>query len=51
MAWIYELYTDAEAMGIHSSSEAMATLIGSMGDVLAGAPEMIVLDPHSGKGL
>jgi quinol monooxygenase YgiN len=51
IAWVYELYTDADAMTIHSSSDAMAALIGALGDVLDGAPEMIVLTPHSGKGL
>ncbi|MEZ5244348.1 MAG: antibiotic biosynthesis monooxygenase [Acidimicrobiales bacterium] len=51
VAWVYELYTDAEAMTVHSSSDAMAALIGSLGDVLDGAPDMIVLTPHSGKGL
>jgi quinol monooxygenase YgiN len=42
IAWIYELYTDAEAM---------ADLIGAMGDILDGAPEMIMTVPHVGKGL
>lgn len=51
IAWVYELYTDADAMATHSSSDAMAALIGGIGDLLDGAPEMIVLDPHSGKGL
>jgi quinol monooxygenase YgiN len=51
IAWVYELYTDADAMTIHSSSDAMAALIGSLGDVLDGAPEMTVLTPHAGKGL
>jgi quinol monooxygenase YgiN len=51
IAWIYELYTDAEAMGIHSGSDAMADLIGAMGDILDGAPEMIMTVPHVGKGL
>lgn len=51
IAWVYELYTDDAAMATHSSSDAMAALIGSLGDVLDGAPEMIVLTPHSGKGL
>lgn len=51
IAWIYELYTDADAMGVHSSSAAMADLIGAMGDILDGAPEMIMTTPHVGKGL
>jgi len=51
IAWVYELYTDADAMATHSSSDAMAALLGALGDILDGAPEMIVLSPHSGKGL
>lgn len=51
IAWIYELYTDADAMSTHSSSDAMAGLLGALGDVMDGAPEMIVLTPHAGKGL
>ncbi len=51
IAWVYELYTDADAMTVHSSSDAMGALIGALGDILDGAPEMIVLTPHSGKGL
>ena len=38
-------------MATHSSSDAMAALIGALGDVLDGAPDMIVMTPHSGKGL
>jgi quinol monooxygenase YgiN len=51
VAWIYELYTDADAMTTHSSSDAMAGLLGAMGDLLDGAPDMIMLTPHVGKGL
>lgn len=51
VAWVYELYADADAMATHSSSDAMAALIGALGDVLDGAPDMIVMTPHSGKGL
>lgn len=50
VAWVYELYTDADAMGAHSSSDTMATLLGSMGDLIEDA-EMIFLQPISGKGL
>jgi quinol monooxygenase YgiN len=51
IAWVYELYTDDAAMATHSSSDAMAALIGALGDLLDGAPEMIVTTPHVGKGL
>lgn len=50
VAWVYELYTDSDAMGAHSGSETMATLLGAMGDLIENA-EMILLEPVSGKGL
>jgi len=50
IAWIYELYTDDDAMAAHSSSDAMAALFGALGDVLDGAPELIPCLPHAGKG-
>lgn len=50
-AFIFELYTDADAMTVHSSSDAMKALMGSLGDVMAGAPELIPLTPAVGKGL
>jgi len=51
VAWVYELYTDADAMGAHSSSEAMSALFGALGDLVDGAPELIMLTPVAGKGL
>lgn len=51
VAYIYELYTDSEALGVHSGSEAMKALMGALGDVMAGAPELIMLNPATGKGL
>ncbi len=51
VAWVYELYTDADAMGAHSSSEAMGALFGALGDLVDGAPELIMLTPVAGKGL
>jgi len=51
LAYIYELYTDADALGVHSGSEAMKALMGALGGVLAGAPELIMLNPATGKGL
>ncbi|MEO0492016.1 MAG: putative quinol monooxygenase [Actinomycetota bacterium] len=51
MAYIFELYTDADAMAVHSGSDAMKALMGALGDILGGAPELIMLTPDSGKGL
>ena len=50
-AYIYELYTDTDALATHGGSDAMKTLMGALGDLLAGAPEMIMLTPAAGKGL
>lgn len=51
VAWVYELYTDADAMGVHGGSDAMAALFGTLGDLLDGAPELIMTTPVAGKGL
>ena len=51
VAWVYELYTDADAMGLHGGSDAMAALFGALGDLLDGAPELIMTTPVAGKGL
>ncbi len=50
-AYIYELYTDGDALAVHSGSDAMKALMGALGDVMAGAPELIMLTPAAGKGL
>ncbi|MEM8706057.1 MAG: putative quinol monooxygenase, partial [Actinomycetota bacterium] len=47
-AYIYELYTDNDALAAHSGSDAMQALMGALGDVMAGAPELIMLSPAAG---
>jgi quinol monooxygenase YgiN len=51
VAWVYELYTDNDALTAHSGSDTMATLIGALGDTLGGAPDFLMTTPVSGKGL
>ena len=51
VAWVYELYTDADSMGLHGGSDAMQALFGAIGDMLDGAPDLIMATPVSGKGL
>ena len=51
LVWLYELYTDSDAMGAHSSSEAMAALLGVIGGLLDGEPGLHILTPVAGKGL
>ena len=48
--WMYERYSDADALGVHSSSDAMAALMGELGDLLGGAPMMVQATPVGGKG-
>lgn len=50
VVWVYELYTDADAMAAHSSSDAMAALMGELGDLVGGVPELIACTPVAGKG-
>ncbi|HUW03634.1 MAG TPA: putative quinol monooxygenase [Acidimicrobiales bacterium] len=49
--WLYELYTDSAALDAHSSSEAMAAFGASLGGLLDGALEIMLLDPVSSTGL
>ncbi len=51
VAWVYELYSDSEAMAAHSGSEAMAALFGAVGDLVAGAPEFNSVTPVLAKGV
>ena len=51
VVWVYELYTDKDAMAAHSASSAMAELFGALGDLLAGAPDLIACTPHMAKGV
>ncbi|KAA0234447.1 MAG: hypothetical protein JJLCMIEE_02645 [Acidimicrobiales bacterium] len=47
--WMYELYTDDEALAVHSSSETMAIVFGEIGPLLGAAPELIVLEAKRAK--
>jgi quinol monooxygenase YgiN len=50
--WIFELYTDADALGVHGGSEAMANCFGLLGDLFAEPPMMVMATPTAGaKGL
>lgn len=50
--WVFELYTDGDALGVHAGSPAMAELVGSFGDLLAAPAEMIMATPTAAsKGL
>ncbi len=49
--WFYELYTDAEAFGVHGQSEVMKQVGGALRDVMASRPEVTLLTPLSAKGI
>ena len=51
VVWVYEMYTDKEALGAHSGSEAMKALGPTLGPLLAGRPEINLLNPMAAKGL
>lgn len=51
VVWVFELYTDDEALGVHGGSEAVATLFAEVGDLLAEPPVMAMAEPHAAKGL
>jgi quinol monooxygenase YgiN len=48
--WMYERYSDVDALGVHSSSDGMAALMGELGGLLGGAPMMVQATPTGGKG-
>jgi quinol monooxygenase YgiN len=49
--WMYESYRDGDALQVHSSSPAMAELLGTFGGDLMGAPpELILVTPRRAKG-
>ena len=49
--WFYELYRDQAALGVHSSSDAIKEMFGSLGGLLDGAAELVISTPLGGKGL
>jgi quinol monooxygenase YgiN len=49
--WVFELYTDDAALGAHGQSPAVAELFGTLGDLLAEPPMMVMASMHAAKGL
>lgn len=49
--WVYELYTDGDALAAHSNSDGMKAAFGALGDALASAPELIMVEPTAAKGV
>ena len=49
--WIFELYSDKDALAAHAGSDAMKALGGDLAGLLAGAPMLVATTAHNGKGL
>jgi quinol monooxygenase YgiN len=50
--WIFELYSDADALAAHGQSDAIKAMGAAMGDVLAEAPALMMATPTAAsKGL
>lgn len=50
--WIFELYTDGDALGVHGGSEAMGALFGVLTPLMAEPPMMVMANPTpKSKGL
>ena len=50
VVWMFELYTDGDALATHSSSAAMAALFGDLGGLLGDGPLLVTTTPVAGKG-
>lgn len=51
LLWVFELYSDDDALGAHGQNPAVAELFGALGPLLAEPPAMHVADLHAGKGV
>jgi quinol monooxygenase YgiN len=49
--WIFEMYADDDALGVHSSSDAMKVLLNDLGGLIGDAPLMVFTTPTDAKGL
>ena len=45
----HEVYRDADALAAHRESPAVRALVGSLGELLAGPPEVTYLEPVRSK--
>ncbi|MEY3619285.1 MAG: hypothetical protein RL726_1983 [Actinomycetota bacterium] len=50
LLWMYEMYTDQDALTVHMGSEAFKALGPSIMPFIAGRPELIFVKPIGGKG-
>ena len=46
----YELYSDQDASDAHSKGEVLRAVFPKLAGLVAGAPEMIIMEPKNGHG-
>lgn len=51
VVWFYEMYTDQDALVLHSSTDAFKAMSAAMKPFVAGRPELTFLKPIGGKGI
>ena len=49
--YFFELYRDGEALAIHGKGDGMKEAMGAFGGLLAGRPEITLMNPVAAKGL
>jgi quinol monooxygenase YgiN len=50
--WVFELYSDGDALGAHGGSDEIKALFGAIGPLFAEPPMMVMATPTGGaKGL
>lgn len=49
--WVHEIYTDQAALDAHFTGPALAGIMGALGDLIDGAPEMHTAAVVDGKGV
>lgn len=47
----YEVYRDDDALAAHRESPALHEIVGQLGELVAGAPEVVYASPRRAKGL
>ena len=50
LLWMYEMYTNQDALTVHMGSDAFKALGPAISPFLAGRPELIFVTPIGGKG-
>ena len=51
VVWVYEQYTDNDALAVHGASETMKSAGPAIGEFAGGKVELHFLAPVGGKGL